>query len=82
MIAWRALAKLEAELGGYAPCGLQLRAFFHAWTARDPATLIPHAPEELIEDGLDPTSAWAGWDDGVPFLIRGAPLLLAGGYGL
>ncbi len=82
MITWLSLAKLEAELGDYVPTGLQLRAFFHARTERDPAALIAHASEELIEDGLDPASAWAGWDDGVPFLIRSAPLLLAGGYGL
>lgn len=82
MIEWVSLAKLEAALRGWGPGGLQLRAFFHADTARDPASLIDHPPEELIEEGLDPASAWGGWDDDVPFLIRAAPLLLAGGYGL
>lgn len=82
MITWVPLANLEAVLRDYGPSGLQLRAFFHAHTASDPASLIEHAPEELVEDGLDPASAWAGWDDEVPFLIRAAPLLLAGGFGL
>lgn len=82
MTTWLPPAVLEAALRDYGPSGLQLRAFFHACTDRDPATLIAHAPEELVEDGLEPASVWAGWDDGVPFLIRAAPLLLAGGYGL
>jgi hypothetical protein len=82
MIEWVSLAKLDAALRDCGPNGLQLRAFFHADTARDPASLIEQAPEELIEEGLGPVSAWGGWDDDVPFLIRAAPLLLAGGYGL
>ncbi len=82
MITWVPLAQLDEGLRGYGPIGLRLRPLFHARTERDPTALIAGAPEELVEEGLDAASAWAGWDDDVPFLIRSVPLLLAGGYGL